>query len=221
MQAVFFDADGVLYYRSHRRQHLRAFLEQHHLPLPDQEALWQITREAYIQASCGAIEQEALYLAVLEACNVNVADPALLSAGGQALAADDAAITLFEGVAETLPALKARGLRLGVITDTAAPTPEKLRWLREQGLDIAWDAFASSRDIGIRKPDPGIYQAALKQCAVAPDQAAFVGHSARELAGARAVGLVTVAFNADPGAEADYAISRFADLLELSVLRVK
>jgi HAD superfamily hydrolase (TIGR01509 family) len=221
MQAVFFDADGVLYYRQHRRQHLRSFLQQHHLPLPDQEALWQTTREIYIQASCGAIEQEALYLAVLEACHVNITDSALRSAGCQALTADDAAITLFEGVAETLPALKARGFRLGVITDTAAPTPEKLRWLREQGLDIAWDAFASSRDIGIRKPDPRIYEAALKQCAVKPNQAAFVGHSARELAGARAVGLVTVAFNADPDAKADYFISRFADLLELSILRIQ
>lgn len=218
MQAVFFDADGILYYRQHRRQHLRSFLQQHHLPLPDQEALWQTTRAAHIQASRGAIEREALFLAVLEACNVNVADPALSSAGCQALAADDAAITLFEGVAETLPALKARGLRLGVITDTTAPTPEKLRWLRDQGLNTAWDAFASSRDIGIRKPDPGIYQAALRQCGVAPDQAVFVGHSARELAGARGVGLGTVAFNADPGAEADYFISRFADLLELAIL---
>jgi hypothetical protein len=46
----------------------------------------------------------------------------------------------------------------------------------------------------------------------------FVGHSAGELAGARAVGLVTIAANADPDAEVDYFISQFSDLLELPIL---
>lgn len=56
MKALFFDADGVLYYRQHKRQHLRSFLEQHGFLLPEAEMLRRATRDAYLQASCGMIE---------------------------------------------------------------------------------------------------------------------------------------------------------------------
>jgi HAD superfamily hydrolase (TIGR01509 family) len=217
MKAVFFDADGVLYYRQHKRQHLRSFLEQHGFLLPEAETLWQATQDAHRMASCGVIEREALYEVILDACHVS--DLALRREGVQALAADDAHITLYESVAETLPALKIRGFRLGIITNTVTPTAEKLRWFHECGLDIAWDAFANSREVGVCKPHPRIYGAALRQCAVAANEALFVGHSTSELAGAKAVGLVTVAVNADPDAEANYLISRFSDLLELPILQ--
>ena len=217
MKAIFFDADGVLYYRQHKRQHLCSFLEQHGLVLPEAEMLRHATRAAHIQASYGIIEQEALYKVILGACNVN--DPALLRAGCQVLATDNADITLYEGVAEMLPALKTRGFLLGIVTNTAVATAEKLRWLHERGLDITWDAFANSREVGVRKPHSCIYEAALKECAVTSDEAAFVGHSASDLAGAKAVGLATVAVNADPDADADYFINQFSDLLELSLLQ--
>ncbi len=70
-------------------------------------------------------------------------------------------------------------------------------------------------DIGTRKPDPRIYQAVLQQLGVPSDQAIFVGHKASELAGARAVGMQTVAFNYDADASADYFIEKFSDLLNV------
>lgn len=217
MKAVFFDADGVLYYRQNRGHHLRSFLQQQHLPPPDKEALSRLRQDVRIQASCGLIAREKWYEAILDVCNVT--DPALRRAGIAALAADDADITLHESVAETLPALKTRGFRLGVVTNTVSSTAEKLRWFHTCGLDIEWDAFANSTEVGVRKPDPRIYQAALKQCAVTADETTFVGHDTEELAGARAVGLVTIAVNADPDAEADYFITQLADLLALPFLQ--
>ena len=81
-----------------------------------------------------------------------------------------------------------------------------------------WDSIVSSMDIGTRKPDPQIYQAALDQLQLTSDQAVFVGHRASELSGARSIGMETIAFNYDEGACADFYIEKFSDLLNLPVL---
>jgi FMN phosphatase YigB (HAD superfamily) len=53
---------------------------------------------------------------------------------------------------------------------------------------------------------------------IQPDEAIFVGHKASELRGARAVGMKTVAFNYDDGAEADMYVEHFGDLLKLPLI---
>ena len=112
-------------------------------------------------------------------------------------------------------ALKQSGFLLGIVTDTAHPTHVKLRWFEGGGIGHLWDAFVSSRDQGVRKPDPRIYHAALQQLGVQPCQAIFVGHKASELNGAKAVGMQTVTFNRDDDAEGDTSIEHFAELLDL------
>jgi len=81
-----------------------------------------------------------------------------------------------------------------------------------------WDAFVSSCEVGMRKPDPRIYRLALDGLGVEPKEAAFVGHKASELRGAKAVGMTTIAFNYEENAEADFHIERFNDLLTLPIL---
>ena len=135
-----------------------------------------------------------------------------------ALIDDDANVQFFEGVSETLWALKKQGFLLSIVTDTANSISTKLKWFERGGFGHVWDSIISSMDIGTRKPDPTIYQAALQQLGVTPDQAVFVGHRASELAGARAIGMRTIAFNYDEDASADFFIERFTDLLKLPVL---
>ncbi|MCH9052512.1 MAG: hypothetical protein IIA72_15795 [Proteobacteria bacterium] len=49
-----------------------------------------------------------------------------------------------------------------------------------------------------------------------PGEAAFVGHAAAELAGAKALGMTTIAFNRDDETvRADHVISRFGELPEV------
>ena len=76
----------------------------------------------------------------------------------------------------------------------------------------------SSKEVGVRKPAPLMYQEALNQTGVKPDEALFVGHKTHELDGARAVGLRTVAFNYDRDAKADIYIENFNDLLTIPLL---
>jgi putative hydrolase of the HAD superfamily len=118
-------------------------------------------------------------------------------------------------VAETLTALKEMGYLLGIITDTANSVSTKLRWFENGGFGHVWDSIISSKEIGARKPDPRLYQAALQQLGVSTEQAIFVGHKISELDGAHAVGLKTVAYNYDKSARADYYIDNFSDLLSL------
>lgn len=213
-RALFFDACDVLYFRPRAQRHarLRAFLERLGLPSSN-DSIRAAAAPVAEPARTGAISCNAYYDAILAACGV--ADAALLAEGRAAMAADHADVTLHDGVIPTLHALRERGFALGVITDSVSPATEKLRWLHGRGLDIPWDAFADSCDLGVCKPDPRIYRAALDACAAAASASAFVGHKTSELVGARAVGMTTVAVYSDPDAVADYYIGQFAELLTL------
>ena len=214
--ALFFDACDVLYVRRQRDTRLRAFLERLGLSSASNDRIRAAAAPVAAPARRGAIARDAYYDAILAGCGV--ADTALLPEGRAAMAADHADIILHDGVIPTLHALRERGFALGVITDSVAPAAEKLRWLRSRGLDIPWDAFADSCDLGVCKPDPRIYRAALDACGVTPDESVFVGHKTSELTGARAVGMTTVAVYYDPDAVADHYLRRFADLLALPIL---
>jgi putative hydrolase of the HAD superfamily len=216
MRAIFFDANGVLYYRVDKNRPMRMFLERHQLPVPPATTVRDATVDMRGRAFIGAISKAAYYDALLAAWGVT--DPRLREAGHRVQDAAQATIFLHAGVLETLPALKARGFKLGIVTNAVASTTDKLRWLRDCGLAVAWDAVANSVEVGVVKPDPRIYLAALEQAGVAAADALFVGHKQSEISGAHAVGMHTVAFNADPAVRADYTIVRFADLLDLPVI---
>jgi len=144
----------------------------------------------------------------------------LIEQGLTALQNDQANVALFDGVTETITTLKSLKIKVGIITDAAVTKLCKLNWIRSCGLRIVWDAYANSMNLGTRKPDPCMYQTALQQARITHLDSVFVGHAPHELQGARMVGLTTVAFNPDPGAEADYFIESFSDLLTLPFYRV-
>lgn len=213
LRAFIFDAGDVLYYRAARGVGFAAFLKELGLETGPQHLAQK--KEAERLAYRGQISHDEYRTAVLRLYGVT--DPALVKRGKQILIEDDANVSFFDGVRETLLALKAQGYLLAIVTDTANTLSAKLRWFERGGFGHVWDAITSSIDVGVRKPDPQIYHAALRQLGVTPDQAVFVGHRAAELDGARAVGMRTVAFNPDPDARGDLAVERFADLLTLPV----
>lgn len=217
IKALFFDANGVLYYRPEGESLLERFLRQYGRKMLDKQTLRNATGEAHDQALRGEISQAEYEKAVLAACGIT--EPELVAAGQQVLDLEHSQICLFPGLIETLAALKQRGYKLGVITDAAVPKETKLGWLKAGGLDFSWDAYANSMDLGVRKPHLRMYQSAMEQAGVQPAESIFVGHAEHELVGARAAGMATVAFNYDPGVEADWYIQDFGDLLDVPVLR--
>jgi len=112
--------------------------------------------------------------------------------------------------------LKQNGFFLGIVTNTFNRTTEKLEWFKRIGIDQVWDSFATSCELGVIKPDPQIYLAALDPLGVPPEKTAFVGHAQRELDGAKALGMKTIAFNRDdPSVTADVISDQFSGLLPL------
>jgi epoxide hydrolase-like predicted phosphatase len=218
MKAIFFDASGVLYYRRNKYGAMQAFLERHHLPMPNLKEVRRATADARARASIGALSRTAYFDAVLAACGATA--PALQAEGHQVLAAARHDFVLYNGVVEMVQTLRTRGFKLGIVTDTVTPTAETLHYLAEQGLDITWDAFANSTEVGTRKPDPRIYQAALTQSGVAPAETVFVGHNQAELDGAHALGMTTVAvLHKKATVRGDFILQRVTDLPTLPILQ--
>ncbi|PIE34313.1 hypothetical protein CSA56_07975 [candidate division KSB3 bacterium] len=213
IKAILFDASDVLYFRPHPGRWLQPYLENlglayHALP---SDRLHELKTRAF-QREIGI---EEYYNELLTLYGVQGEEH--LKAGRAILEQESDAVEIFEGVKDTLIQLKERGFLLGIVTDTVLPIAKKLRWFERGGFVHVWDAVISSCDIGIRKPNPAMYEAALQQLGVASEEAVFIGHDASEIQGAEKVGLTTVAFNYDDDAHADLYVEHFTDLLTLSI----
>jgi putative hydrolase of the HAD superfamily len=214
VHALLFDAGDILYYRPERGCKFMDFLLEIGLEAGDKPTteLDKLVQQAYQ----GQISQEEYREAVLGLYGVS--QPEDIERGKQILAEEDSSISFFDGVQQTLLDLKQRGYLLGIVTDTANPIYIKLKWFEQGGFEHVWDSIISSHEIGVRKPDPRIYCAAMQQLGVETDQVAFIGHKTSELDGARALGIKTIAFNYENNAQADFYIQHFSDLLKLPVI---
>lgn len=211
-KAIFFDAGDILYHRPRRGQHLARFLEKHALELksPSNPAEDKTMKD---QAMIGKVSKRDYMEYRLRSMGLD--DAAHSEEAITALQQDSDDVGFFDGARETLDELKKRGYYLGIITDTYHTKAAKIEWLGRNRIDHVWDVFVSSCEEGVRKPHPGIYQAALKQLHLDTSAASFVGHKKSELDGAKAVGMTTIAFNYESAAEADHFIERFGELLAL------
>jgi putative hydrolase of the HAD superfamily len=214
IHALLFDAGDILYFRPNRGARFEAFLRDLSLSpdmVPD-DKVKALKERAYR----GRIDENQYHEALLLLYGITQQE--LIDRGRQILVEENNNISFFEGVRETLITLKSRAFKLGIITDTAASIHTKLNWFEAGGFGHVWDTIISSKEINVQKPDPLIYHAALHQLGLRPDQAVFIGHDAKELDGARAVGMKTIAFNYEKTAQADFYIEKFADLLKVPVI---
>jgi putative hydrolase of the HAD superfamily len=214
VKAIFFDAGDILYFRPNKEENLKKFLIGKDLRIhPDFESERMRLKDL---AFSGQMGRHDYYEKVLSLFGIT--DPILLEEGVKAMSLDDNTVEIFGGVPETINQLKEKGYILGIITDTAMPISKKLNWFDQSGFGGLWDVFISSKELGVRKPDPEMYEKAIQQVGICPTDAVFVGHKISELEGAHAVGMKTIAFNFDEGAIADFYIDQFCDLLKVPLL---
>lgn len=91
---------------------------------------------------------------------------------------------------DALPALRElrrRGYRLGIIANQEPGLDQRLA---ARGMGELFDLVLSSSDFGGKKPDPGIFEAALRQASCRPESAAMVGDRLdNDIAPARRLGM--------------------------------
>ncbi len=94
--------------------------------------------------------------------------------------------------APTLAALKAKGIRLGILSHVPWPGDACRRWFARHGLAEHLDFYSLSCDIGWIKPNPAHFSDALQQSGVAAHEILHVGdHPMRDVEGARRAGFRT------------------------------
>lgn len=214
IKAVAFDGNGVLYYRdADFVDDLATFTAAHVVPGLDRiriAAEFRRWMRAAFDGSIGKAEAVDRFLDELGVTDLSsrtrIRDKELELSRR---------IKLFPTERETLLALDARGIRMGMITNSFQSAEEKIRWFRELGLGCAVRDVVSSIDFGAAKPDPAIYLEFARRVGLPPEEIAFVGHEDFELRGAERAGMRTVSFNCPEGLPAEFHLNVFEQLLDL------
>src|SRR5262249_37093118 len=153
--------------------------------------------------------------AVLESAGVA---PAAAEAAAGELAAEHARANLWRvavpgaAAAPALAALRARGFRVGVVSNADGRVAALLE---AAGLAPHLETIVDSHHEGVEKPDPEIFRRALARLGVPAERTAYVGDIfAIDVLGARAAGLAAILID-ETGGYADADCPRIAALADL------
>lgn len=147
---------------------------------------YEITYTARQTGANGSAEGDSA--ALLEACGVEP-EPERVRVLTEIVAVhlqDD--VHLYDDSIPTLRRLREQGVRTALVSNCdhfAGPLVDAL------GLEDEVDALVLSFEVGVHKPSPGIYLAALRALGARPEQAVFVDDQPEYLDGAAALGIGT------------------------------
>jgi putative hydrolase of the HAD superfamily len=119
------------------------------------------------------------------------------------------AIVLRPRMLEAIRRIRERGLRVAALTNN-------WRTSRPRGpnpLVDHFDVIVESAVVGLRKPDPRIYELVCRELGVAPSQTVFLDDIGQNLKAARALGMITIKVD-DP----DDALRELGALLRLDLI---
>jgi putative hydrolase of the HAD superfamily len=181
---------------------------------------WELLNRSYEEERIEELDAGMLFRTNLEALGIGV-DDALLEE--IILAEEEVGYALRERAPEAdevVATLRARGLKLGLVSNYCSLPRVVRRHARESELLQLVDEAIFSCEIGLRKPHPRIYQTVLERLRVAPEAVVFVGDRLREdVMGPKALGMravLTQQFRQEDPAQArvppDAVITRLAEL---------
>lgn len=131
-----------------------------------------------------------------------------------------------DGAGDSIQALKRAGIATALVCDTGF-TPARCVRAALERHGLALDHYFFSDEVGVPKPDPAIFRAALGATGAAPAEAVHIGDLRRtDVAGAWAAGMAAIRFagvhddnwlpeDCAGDGEADAVLYRWADLPEL------
>jgi putative hydrolase of the HAD superfamily len=115
----------------------------------------------------------------------------------------------YPGVPETLAALKAKGMKLGIVSNA----PKIQAWTRLAYMDMhkIFDFVVTAEDVGEEKPGKLPFKEALKELGLPAEQVIMVGDDPkRDMAPAKALGMRTVLTRTGVGYAMTVPLSGFA-----------
>lgn len=124
---------------------------------------------------------------------------------------------LFEGVLELFQVLKARHIKLAIVTDLV--TEIQYKKLNHLGLTDLIDVVVTSEEAGIEKPSSIIFQLALEKLQISSKrEVVMVGDSySKDIVGAKEFGILAYWFRGDPEKVSEFIIP-FQNIEELKLL---
>lgn len=127
----------------------------------------------------------------------------------------------FQSVDSVLDRLVKADFSLGLISNGRSPFQE--RNFQALGVDTLFSSIIVSEAVGLRKPDPKIFQLACHQLKLMPKQCIFVGdNEVVDILGAKSVGMHAILFDPEQkviSTQADHRVKSFKDIL--SILKIK
>ncbi|MBV8283963.1 MAG: HAD-IA family hydrolase [Candidatus Eremiobacteraeota bacterium] len=205
LDAVLFDLDDTLHddtlaYQSAAEEVAHEVAAEHGVDalalkaayIAEAEGFWKRLSLEAMQIKLAAIRAQ-LWKAALE--DVGLADEALARRSAQRYHDyRKKYYAVFPGVVDLLASLRARGRKLGIVTNGLSETHrEKIALLR---IGEYFDALFIADEVGMIKPDPLLFAHACTSLGAAPARTAMVGDRYdRDIRGAREAGLYTVWFN--------------------------
>jgi putative hydrolase of the HAD superfamily len=232
LEAVLFDwGDTLMEFRYDEELMDTAFraglaaLERENLPADDIRDHFRERFEPlfWVPGTVEEIEYPGMIRDALAHFGIDVEDAALTRFLEAEHAAWEPARVLGSTTHALLEGLRERGLRLGLVSNAFDPGWLLHRDLEQMGLAERLDVAVFSSEIGVRKPDPRIFERALEALGVEPENALFVGDRLYEdVRGAAELGMTTVQavwFRADEhpdGREPDHQAFTQFDVLNIA-----
>jgi putative hydrolase of the HAD superfamily len=162
---------------------------------PFVEAMFARLSEGWQQATgAGANFRASDWIAAAAAEHrLSLSDAALLEAVRRYARPLAEGVTAAPGARETLTALRERGIRTGLISNTIWPGELHMSDLDAHALLEHLEHLVFSGDAGLWKPNPAIFHHVLDALGVPAEDAVFVGDSPREdIVGAQRAGMRAV-----------------------------
>ncbi len=186
VQAVIFDRDGVLTYFDMRAA-MAYFLPLLPISLEELTQRWWAWRDRQTAPGSVAAEQilfEGFWNALADDLNLTLAQREQLHQFDYTTV-----VRPFPEVAAMLQAVKARGLKVGVLSNFELASIDAS--LQSAGLAGWVDVALAAPVIGVAKPDPRAYLAVARALEVPPEHCLYIDDEAEWADGARAVGMTS------------------------------
>ncbi|MGP1577578.1 MAG: HAD family hydrolase [Treponema sp.] len=123
-----------------------------------------------------------------------------------------------ENALECLKILKARGCKIGIVSNTIYPKEIYLEIFKRERLDVYIDTYTFSYENTYMKPHPSIFLRSLMALDAKISETVMVGDNEEaDIKGAKAIGLKTCLYDKNKRYKqhhADYSITNFMDIID-------